>query len=197
MGVGIMVLGTGIALLPERVFAFAAGRVPEGAVTASVVLLLLLGAGATQLRAQHVEEPQAVVAAPRSQVEKDLQYHIVCMCGTCGRKRVGECTCAVAAGQRDEISALVAQGKTFDEIVDYFVTKYGSQEVLAAPLDVGFNRLAWAFPYLAGLAGIVLVGGVAVRWSRRSPAGFDASEPPKPADAELESKLDDALRDLD
>jgi len=197
LGIGIMVLGTGIALLPERVFAFAAGRVPEGAVTASLVLLMLLGAAGVSVRAQHVEARGAAGPGRQSQVERELQGHIVCMCGTCGRKRVGECTCGVAAGQRDEIAQLVAEGKTFDEVVDYFVKKYGSQEVLAAPIDEGFNRLAWAFPYLAGLAGIFVVGGVAVRWSRRSTSEPAAAGPAAPADAELESKLDDALRDLD
>ncbi len=196
MGVGIMMLGAGIALLPERVFAFAVSRVPEGAVTTSLILLMLLGAGASRVYAQHVEGPQATVVAPRNDLERDLQYHIVCMCGTCGRKRVGECTCSIAAGQRDEISTLVAEGKSYDEIIDYFVTKFGSQEVLAAPIDEGFNRLAWALPYLAGLVGIVAVGGVAVRWSRRvsSPA---ASQKPQAANAELESKLDDELREFD
>jgi len=33
------VLGTGIALLPERAFEFALGRVPAGAATLSIVLL--------------------------------------------------------------------------------------------------------------------------------------------------------------
>jgi cytochrome c biogenesis factor len=33
MGFGILVLGTGIALLPERAFEFALGRVPAGATT--------------------------------------------------------------------------------------------------------------------------------------------------------------------
>ncbi len=70
MGVGIMVVGTFIALLPERAFAFAVRSVPEGAATTSLILLLLVGYGATELRAQHVEEPQAVVVAPRTPVEK-------------------------------------------------------------------------------------------------------------------------------
>jgi cytochrome c-type biogenesis protein CcmF len=39
MGFGILVLGTGIALLPERAFEFALGRVPAGAATTSVLLL--------------------------------------------------------------------------------------------------------------------------------------------------------------
>ncbi len=196
-GVGILVLGTGIALLPDRAFAFAAGRVPEGAVTASLVLLMVLGAGVVPARAQHVEQPGATAPVPESQLERDLNGHIVCMCGTCGRKRVGECTCGVAAGQRDEIAGLVAEGKTFDEVVDYFVRKYGSQEVLAAPIDEGFNRLAWAFPYLAGMAGFVVIGGLAVRWTRRSRGVEEDAEPAPAANTELESKLDDALRDLD
>ena len=196
MGVGIMLLGTGIALLPERVFAFAVSRVPEGAVTTSLILLMLVGAGAARAHAQHADNPQAAITQPSGEVERDLRYHIVCMCGTCGRKRVGECTCSVAAGQRDEISKLVAEGKTYDDIIDYFVTKYGSQEVLAAPIDEGFNRLAWALPYLAGLVGIVAVGGVAVRWSRRMSSAGPSQGPPV-ADAALESKLDDELREFD
>jgi cytochrome c-type biogenesis protein CcmF len=199
IGVGIMILGTGIALLPERALAFATRTVPEGAVTTGLVLLLLIGAGGVSLRAQHVEQPETVAVVPLSQLEKDLNEHIVCMCGTCGRKRVGECTCAVAVGQRDEIARLVAEGRTFDEIVDYFVTKYGSQEVLAAPLDVGFNRLAWFLPYAAGFVGIVVVGGVAVRWSRRTRDGETSESDGErtPADSDLEDRLDDALRDLD
>ena len=41
-GFAVMAIGTGIALLPERAFAFAAAKVPEGAVTTSLVLLLAL-----------------------------------------------------------------------------------------------------------------------------------------------------------
>jgi cytochrome c-type biogenesis protein CcmF len=198
VGVGIMILGTGIALLPERAFAFAVARVPEGSAPITMILLLLLGAGAGTLRAQqtHVDNPRASIAVATSPVERDLRYHIVCMCGTCGRKRVGECTCPVAEGQRNEISKLVAEGRTYEEIVGYFVAKYGSQEVLAAPIDEGFNRLAWALPYVIGLAGIVTVGGMAIRWSRR-PAGLAPEPAFAAASPELENKLDDELRDLD
>jgi cytochrome c-type biogenesis protein CcmF len=197
LGVGIMILGTVITLLPERALAFAARTVPEGAATTGLVLLLLLGAGGTSLRAQDVESAETVAVVPRSQVERDLQHHIVCMCGTCGRKRVGVCTCAVAAGQRDEIAALIAEGRTFDEVVDYFVTKYGSQEVLASPLDVGFNRLAWVLPYALGLVGIVFVGGAAVKWSRRARESSASDVDGGPVHSDLEDRLDDALRDLD
>jgi len=195
-GVGIMAIGTFIALLPERAFAFATTRVPAGAVPTSIVILMLLAGGAARVHAQHVELAATVAVVPKSPVEKRLQAEIVCMCGTCGRKRVGECTCATAAQMRDEIARVAAQGKTYDEIIEYFVAKYGSQEVLASPIDKGFNRLAWFLPYAAGLLGVVIVGGVAVRWSRRSGAQA-AAEAPAPVSAELESRLDDELRDLD
>ncbi len=32
-----------------------------------------------------------------------------------------------------------------------FVAEYGGQDVLAAPIDRGFNRLAWIVPYAVGL----------------------------------------------
>ena len=90
------------------------------------------------------------------------------MCGTCGRQLLAECTCSQAVEMRAELAKLVAEGKTEQQIVEYFIAKYGSQEPLASPIDKGFNRLAWAVPVPARrTGGLVLVGTVAVRWSRR------------------------------
>jgi cytochrome c-type biogenesis protein CcmF len=204
LGFGVMAFGTILSLLPERAMAFAKASVPEGAVTTSVLLLFLVGGFSTHAHAQHVENPQVVMLVPRTPVEKQLRDTIICMCGTCGRKRVGECTCGEADLMRKEIAALVAEGKTYDEVVDYFVSKWGSQEVLSAPIDEGFNRLAWFLPYAVGLVGIVVVGGVAVRWSRKTGPAPVASTGAPPATAEevaavqqREERLDDELRDLD
>jgi len=196
LGVGIMVFGSIIALLPERSMAFATSKVPESAVTTSVVLLLLFAGGVASLRAQHIEAPQTVLIVPKSPVEKELQTAIICMCGTCGRKRVGECTCELAGEMRKEIAGLVAAGKSRDEVIAHFIQKYGSQEVLSEPIDQGFNRLAWLLPYVVGVAGIGVVGGMAVRWSRRA-RHTDAADTAPAVDSALQSKLDDELRDLD
>ena len=197
LGVGIMVIGTFIALLPERAFAFATQNVPSGAATTTMVLLLVGGLSAG-LRAQHIETGQTVVVVPRSSQEKDLQHQIVCMCGTCGRQRISECTCGKAEEMRIELASLVSKGMTNDQIIEYYVKKYGSQEVLASPIDVGFNRLAWLVPYAVGAVGVVAIGSMAVRWSRRrADAAHAAPADTAPADPRLESKLDDELRDLD
>jgi len=90
----------------------------------------------------------------------------------------------------------VEQGQTRDQIISSFIQRYGGQDVLGAPLDKGFNRLAWLFPYLVGVGSAISVGFVAVRLARRNDASADAADVREP-DAALEQRLDDELRDLD
>jgi cytochrome c-type biogenesis protein CcmH/NrfF len=107
--------------------------------------------------------------------------------------------CSKAAEMRAEVSALVAEGRDHDAVIQHFVAKWDSQEVLAAPIDRGFNRLAWLLPYGGGLVGFALVAGVALRWTRRrqdAPPDVPVS-PFAAADPELEGRLDDELRELD
>ncbi len=201
VGFGILAFGTMLALLPEPAFGFAAARLPVSAsITMLVLTLVLMGAPA---RAQHVENPAFKPVVPQSALEKDLYKSIICMCGTCGRQLVGECTCAYAAEMRAEISNLVRLGLTRDQVLAYYVKKYGSQEPLAMPVDKGFNRLAWLLPYVFGTGGLLLIGLAAVKRSRRprAPAADAVRAQLSPsmdaADRELEARLDDELRDLD
>jgi len=195
-GFGVMAIGTIVALLPEGALALAAAKVPAGAATTGLLLWFLL-AGTGVARAQHVESAETVPVIPRTQLEKELQQEIVCLCGTCARLRVGECTCGFAAQMREEIATLVEQGKTRDEVYQYFIARFGSQEPLASPIDRGFNRLAWMFPYMLGGVGALLVIGAAMRWSRRERTAPAPATIVADADAELQAKLDDELRDLD
>jgi cytochrome c-type biogenesis protein CcmF len=216
-GFGVMAFGTVLALLPERAFVFAASRVPAGAATTVMLLIsmLLSPLGSRRADAQvpvpggHSEGASNAYLVPSTDLEKDLQHEIICMCGTCGRRRIGECTCGLAAEMRGEVAKLVAAGKDRDEVYEYFMDKYGSQEPLAAPIDKGFNRLAWAVPYALGSMGALGAAFVAVRWSRASKASGDARRdrddavagagptPGAPVDPRLEERLSDELRDLD
>jgi cytochrome c-type biogenesis protein CcmF len=196
-GFGVMAMGTGIALLPDSAFAFAVARLPAaaaGATTRSllVLLMLLLPAAA---RAQHVETRESTTRViAKSPLEKELWREIVCMCGTCGRKRIGDFCCSKAAEMRAEVGRLVDAGKTKDEVFQYFVEQYGSQEPLGAPIDRGFNRLAWLFPYVVGASGAVALALAAMRWSKREAAIPTTAAAEDPV---LNSRLDDELRDLD
>jgi cytochrome c-type biogenesis protein CcmF len=194
-GFAVMAIGTGIALLPERAFAFASAKLPAGAATIPLILIMVLP---RPVHAQHVENAQAAMVIPRSPLERELQREIICMCGTCGRKRIGECTCSMAAEMRDEVARLVADGKSREQVYEYYIAKFGSQEPLASPIDKGFNRLAWLVPYLAGTSGALAIALVAMRWSRRQSVTQQKSGTESaPPDPDLDARLNDELRDLD
>jgi cytochrome c-type biogenesis protein CcmH/NrfF len=96
--------------------------------------------------------------------------------------------------QAARLQAFLAEGKGYDEVRVAFTEEFGSQAVLAAPIDRGFNRLAWLLPYLAALTALVAVVVTARRWSNRpvAVAGGDAG-----IDPALSARLDDELRNLD
>jgi cytochrome c-type biogenesis protein CcmF len=203
-GFGIMALGTGIALLPERAYSFAVARLPvEAAATTtalSILLAMLLFGGSTVSAQRGMGGPadQNIQSSyyARTEFEKKLQHEIVCTCGACGHATIAECRkdpCMTSHEMRADLAALIDQGKNHDEIIQAFITKHGSQEMLGAPLDKGFSRLAWLFPYLVGATSAVAIGFAAVKWSRKPDSATEAA----PLDAALEERIDDELRDLD
>jgi cytochrome c-type biogenesis protein CcmF len=201
-GFGIIALGTGIALLPERAYSFAVAKLPAEMATGTTALLLaaVLVGWPIAAHAQHVESGTTVPVIARTPLERAMQKKLICMCGTCGRQLLSECQCSLASNMRTELAKLVAEGKTEQQITDYYIAKYGSQEPLASPIDTGFNRLAWLVPYMLGGTGLVVVGMAAVKWSRRrdhAESAAQAGDKAKDVDDELEARLDDELRNLD
>ncbi len=192
-GFGIMAIGTGLALLPESALAFAAAKVPAGAVTTGLLLLLLLVPAAA--RAQ-----QTVSPVQRSALFRQMESQLMCMCGC--RAPMNNCpmgpTCHGLQEQQPKLVAMIARGMDAGAIKAAFAQEYG-EEVLLEPPNRGFNRLAWLFPYLMGAAGLTVIAVVAWRWSRptmeEAPAAVQAA--PNGEDAALKERLDDELRDLD
>ena len=105
--------------------------------------------------------------------------------------------CEGHASQTAKLRQFLREGKDHDAVVAAFVKEFGGQDILSAPVDKGFNRLAWFFPYLIGATGAASVAVVALRWSRRDEAGDAASARPEVATPDLTARLDDELRDLD
>jgi cytochrome c-type biogenesis protein CcmH/NrfF len=121
------------------------------------------------------------------------------MCGC--RQPMGSCQMRPNCGHYDDqsaqVKAYIAEGKSYDDVLNAFVAEHGSQEVLAAPLDRGFNRLAWVVPYAIGATGLVIAGIAAIRWSRRRETADEETTGQEPRNDALDARLDDELRDLD
>jgi cytochrome c-type biogenesis protein CcmF len=195
VGFGVLALGTGIALLPETVFTFALAKVPANAVTTSMLLLALVLWPASLL-AQNTTGSQTVRATPRSVLERQLEGEILCTCGC--RRPLNDCgmlNCQGHKSQTDKLRQYLNEGKDHDAVIASFVQEFGSQAVLAAPIDRGFNRLAWLVPYLSAAVAFAVILFSARRWSRRdTPAvAGDAGR----VDPALDARLDDELRNLD
>ena len=94
----------------------------------------------------------------------------------------------VARRMKAFIRERIAAGDTKSEIKAELVEQFGPA-VLAVPPRKGFDWLAWLLPLAGLVVAIVVVGGLAWRWSH---ARADEPEPP-PLDPELERRLDDEL----
>jgi cytochrome c-type biogenesis protein CcmF len=201
LGFGVLAIGTGIAFLPESALAFATSSVPANAVTTGMLLLALVlwpvaARAQTPPSGHMVSGDDFAPLESRSPVEKAVGRKLICMCGDqgCGKQLAGECACSFASGMRMEIAQMAHEGKSEDQIVGFYLAKYGSSEVLAEPPNRGFDRLSWLFPYAVGIAGLITIGVVTHRWTHPSGAGAGSHAP---IDPDLDARLDDELRNLD
>jgi cytochrome c-type biogenesis protein CcmF len=188
-GFSIIALGTFIALLPDTAFAFASVKVPSNAATTSLLLLALLLA------------PFAAYAqttgqlSDRTELESSLRSDIMCTCGC--RRSLANCgmyNCHGDIAQTTKLRGMIEKGMTRDEIVAAFVRDFGGEDILMAPPDRGFNRLAWLLPYLIAAAALAAVIFTARRWSQPSTPAIAGGAGIDPA---LNARLDDELRNLD
>ena len=188
IGFAIMALGTGIAVLPDSAFAFAVAKVPAGAVTTSLLLLLLLLPRVASAQSSH---------APKSSLRKQIESEVMCTCGC--RVAMNTCpmgpTCHGLQSLNPKLDGYEAKGLTLEQVRDALVADHGGQDILLAPIDKGFNRLAWLFPYAVGIIGAGTILSVAKRWARHDPGPRELK--PAVPDPALNGRLDDELRDLD
>jgi cytochrome c-type biogenesis protein CcmF len=191
LGFALLAFGTGIALLPDRVFSFAGARVGmEATATLLVAGLLLAPVGAfAQTTGTLIE---------RSATERELANEVMCTCGC--RLPAGTCgmmNCEGKASQLAKIHTLVSEGKGKDEVLASFVQEFGGQHILARPIDEGYHRLLWFLPYSLALASALGLWIMARRWTRASGAAATPALAAGGIDAGLRQRLDDELRDLD
>jgi len=192
-GFAILALGTGIALLPEASLGFAVAKLPAGAATASLVLLSMLWSSGAAF-AQHTETGQDPRLQLVSKEAREVSHKLACWCGGCSKLPVGQCSCGHCAPIRAEVDSLLKEGKSEGEILNYYVTKFGGNQVLSEPPRSGSGSVVWAMPIVTGVGGFMMIAYLAMRWSRpRESAGAPAEN----EDPAMAARLNDELRDLD
>ncbi len=90
-----------------------------------------------------------------------IQANLMCQCG-CTMVLIS-CDCGTAEQMRSEIKAMLDQGKTQDEILSFYVGKYGDK-VLSAPKAEGFNLSAYITPFIVILLSALAIGLIVRRW---------------------------------
>jgi cytochrome c-type biogenesis protein CcmH len=121
----------------------------------------------------------AAGAAPVSD-EAVAQIASQLRCVVCQNLSVADSPSEMARQMREVIRERLAQGETPEQVLAYFVDKYG-EWVLLSPRTQGFTLLVWVLPFAGLFAGLGVVLLVTLRWSRRP---SEAREPLAPADRE-------------
>lgn len=87
-------------------------------------------------------------------------------CPICQGLSVADSPSQLATQMRETILQKLEAGETREQIVHYFVDRYG-ESILFEPPKRGFGLLIWWVPILALLTGVLVVGVSLQHWLRR------------------------------
>lgn len=83
------------------------------------------------------------------------------MCPVCPAETIDQAQVEISTQMRALVRKMLAEGKSRDEILDFFVARYGPA-ILAAPPKSGANLIAWILP-MAGVAAALAGGYFVIR----------------------------------
>jgi cytochrome c-type biogenesis protein CcmH len=128
---------------------------------------------------------QAVAQHPARSVDEHELHEIAARlrCVVCQNLSVADSPSEMANQMRGVIRERLAAGERPDQVVQYFVDKYG-EWILLEPRRSGFTLLVWVLPPLGAVLGFAVVGVLLVRWTRRAAARRRAPPPVEPSMAE-------------
>lgn len=130
--------------------------------------------------------PAAVRAQhPARHVEEQTVYEIGAelRCVVCQNLSVADSPSEMANQMRGVIRERLAAGDSPDQVIRYFVDKYGDW-ILLSPPRRGFTLLVWIFPAVAVATGLAVAVALVRRWTRRP-----AAAPPPVVDAATRERI--------
>ena len=90
-------------------------------------------------------------------------------CPVCQGLSLADSQSELSLQMRGVITEQLRQGKTDEQVIDYFVAKYG-EWILLEPKARGFNLIAYLLPLILLAAGIGVIYASVRKWTRGAPA---------------------------
>ena len=154
-----------------------ASRILAGVATGIILLAIL--------------SPGAETGKPADKA-REIEDQLIAPC--CWSQPVSQHDSEVSQQIRDEVSTMLAAGKSRDEILDFFVARYG-ERILVTPRAKGFNTLVYVLPWAALPIGVWIL--VLLIRKLRSSAPSPAPAPSPVTDSRYDSVIEKEMRELD
>jgi len=154
-------------------------------VTARRTLGILVAlAAALMLMTLPVFAQSSAPAAPARAVSEQDVYEVAAQlrCVVCQTLSVADSPSEMASQMRGIVRERLAAGESPAQVRQYFVERYGDW-ILLAPPRRGFTLLVWLAPFVAVLAGVIIVAVRVSRWTRR------ARPTPPPVDPAMRERI--------
>ena len=117
------------------------------------------------------------------------------MCPICPGQTIDQSSSELSVQMRSLVREKLEQGETREEILQFFVERYG-ETVLAAPVKSGFNLIVWLAPILGILTGGIMLWVIIRRWVRGKDKSSTELLPTTPDDSHDEKYRRQLEKDL-
>ncbi len=116
-----------------------------------------------QTGALHAQTPEPAYSESQAQgIDRMI------MCPVCPAETIDQAQVEISFQMRQVVRDMLSQGSSRDEILDFFVERYG-KDILAAPPKSGANLVAWLMPVGGVAAALVAVFFIIRSMTRREP----------------------------
>jgi cytochrome c-type biogenesis protein CcmH len=127
---------------------------------------------------------------PIEEKAREIEDNLIAPC--CWSQPVSQHYSEAAEQIRKEVRAMVAAGKSRDEILDRYVAQYG-ERILATPRAKGFNMLAYVLPWAA----LPLGAWILIILLKKLRAPVPSPSPPPLPDARYASAVEKEIKEFE
>lgn len=117
------------------------------------------------------------------------------MCPICSGQTIAQSNSETSRQMRDLVLKKLRQGKTEQEVLQYFVSRYG-ERIMAEPNKKGLNLVLWFLPFVLIAFAAILIYLLIRRWSTKGRVEEDSHLEEAPL-FEYKERLEKELKEFD